>query len=72
MNTCFIQDKSDMELVMLFPLAIHLPLVTYFSCYSVYMIYGKRHLKVLLAHVYVVLLFSVSWGPISILHGFNH
>ena len=68
METCFVQDRSVYELVVVLPAIVHFPLCIGIICYTIWISYGTFYVNYLKYHMLVVIAFSIGWVPVSLVH----
>ena len=72
MTTCFVQEKSVYELVILIPALIHFPLCMSIISYTIYISFNTYFATYLNYHMLVVGAFSICWVPIALVHGLSY
>ena len=72
MTTCFVQEKSVYELVILIPALIHFPLCMAIISYTLYISFNTYFATYLNYHMLVVGAFSICWVPIAFVHGLSY
>ena len=75
MTTCFVQSKSWAEypiyrVLLLLPLVIFTPLILGAMSYTFFK-YNQRYKKFITRHIAVVVVFSLAWFPVALLHFWN-
>ena len=71
-NTCFVQQRSVYELLILVPALIHFPICLFVCCYTLWMSRYIKHSNYAAYHVYIVAAFCISWLPGSLAHGLQY
>ena len=72
MGTCFVQQKSIYDLVIFIPIIIHYPICIYACCNTVWISRSMKHANYAKHHIYVVVVFSLSWVTASLAHGLSY
>lgn len=72
MKTCFVENRSVYELVVILPIFIHFPLCIGITTYTICISYNTFYAQYLKYHMLVVFAFALCWVPISIVHGINY
>ena len=68
MGTCLVEKNSWYEFIFFPPLVVHLPLCLAVVTYSLKVLWKRKLENHILFHAYVVLAYTLSWGPIAITH----
>jgi hypothetical protein len=71
-GTCFLQDQSVYELILLVPLILYLPVFVFVCGYTLYLCRVNIYASKLKHHVYIVIVFTLCWLPNSLVHGLNY
>ena len=71
MKTCFIEGKTNIELVVFIPAAFHFPLCAGIVIYTLWISFNKFYIQYLKYHMFVVGTFAFSWLPIAFVHFLN-
>lgn len=72
MKTCFVQNKSVYELVVLFPALLHFPLCIGITSYTIWISYNTFYVSYLNYQMLVVVAFALGWVPVAVVHGINY
>lgn len=67
-KTCFIQKETPYELIIIIPAFFHFPLTIGIILYTFYITNNVYFLPYLRYHMLVVMAFSLTWIPISLIH----
>ena len=71
-GTCFVQDNTVVYLLIFVPFIIHSPICLVLSLYTFWRTFGKKKVKNLRYHNYVVIVFSICWGFLALFHAFSY
>lgn len=69
LDTCFVEEFSVYELLILIPALLHFPLCVGIIGYALYISHNTHYAIYLKYHIMVVMTFSFCWVPIGIVHG---
>ena len=72
MKTCFVQENSVYELLILLPALIHFPLCAGIIGYTLYISHNTYFAPYLKYHMLVVATYAASWVPIALVHGLSY
>ena len=67
-GTCYVQSKSQYEIISALPLFFQFPLCICFTAYTIWISYSTFYAQYLNSHMLVVVVFGISWIPGSVMH----
>ena len=71
-GTCLVQHNTVYDLLVFVPFMVHSPICLVLSLYTFWRTHGKRKVRNLRYHNYVVIVFSICWGFGALFHAFAY